>query len=101
MSVLVNGLPTQEFIPSRGLRQQDPLSLLLFNLVVEVLSSMINESISIGSFRGIQIAEVNVVSYVQFADDTLIFINNDLGSVEAIKKILVCFQLLSGLKFNF
>lgn len=101
MSVLVNILLTQEFVPSCGLRLGDLLSPLLFDLVVEVLGTMIKKSIDDGSFSRIKIAEGNVVSHVQFADDTLIFINNDMRSDEVIREILARFQLLSGLKINF
>lgn len=102
MSVLVNGSATKEFSPSRGLRQGDPLSPLLFILVVEVLSSMIKKAVHDGTFKGIKLAgKSNVVTHVQFADDTLIFVNDDLDSLKKIKKILVCFQLLSRLKINF
>ena len=45
VSVLVNGSPTSELKPQRGLRQVDPLSPLLFDLVAEGLTGLMREAI--------------------------------------------------------
>ncbi|XP_058222941.1 uncharacterized protein LOC131332660 [Rhododendron vialii] len=42
-----------------------------------------------------------LVSHLQFADDTIIFCNNDREELANIKRILRCFQLMSGLKINY
>lgn len=90
MSILVSGSPTREFSPSCGLRQGDPISSLLFNLVVEVLSPLILKAKQIGFFRGVKLADNGYeVTHIQFADDILIFINNDEHSIKAVKNILL------------
>lgn len=102
VSILVNGAPTREFSPGRGLRQGDPLSPLLYNLVGEVLSSMLKEAACNGIFRGIQMKNTaQQLTHLQFADDTIIFVEDSVESIEGVKKVLQCFQLISGLKINF
>lgn len=43
VSVLVSGFSCSEFRMERGLRQECPLSPLLFNLVVETFSILLNQ----------------------------------------------------------
>lgn len=44
VSILVNGSPTNEFIPQRDLRQGDSLAPFLFIIVVEGLSELMREA---------------------------------------------------------
>lgn len=75
---------------------------MLFNLVVEVLSSMIGKAVHLGTFGGIKISDsFDRKTHLQFADDTLLFIDNDIDFLLAMKRVLICFQLLSGLKIKF
>ena len=75
-SVLVNGSPEGFFGSSRGLRQGDPLSPLLFLLIMEVLSRLLKTE-ECNLFRGFHVGSVNSVgvriSHMLFADDTILF----------------------------
>jgi hypothetical protein len=56
-SVLVNGKPSQNFKPHRGIRQGDPLSPYIFILYADVFSSMITKSQDLSYINGISIAQ--------------------------------------------
>ena len=100
--MLVNGSPSREFTLERGLRQGDPLSPLLFNLVGEVLHCMLCKAERTGIFQGIKLGIMGeTLSHLQHADDTVIFVNDDSESIKGIKRVLLGFEMLMGLRINF
>ena len=56
ISILVNGGPTTEFIPQRGLRQGDPLALFLFNIV----AGLMREAQQKNLFEGFKVGKNNM-----------------------------------------
>ncbi|XP_068466211.1 uncharacterized protein [Phaseolus vulgaris] len=57
ISVLVNGSPTYEFKPERGLRQGDPLASFLFLIVAEGLSGLVSNVVTLKAIlRGFEVA---------------------------------------------
>ena len=73
-SILVNGSPNGFFSNSKGLRQGDPLSPLLFVFVMEALSRIISVVVHGGLLEGFTVGN-STFSHLLFADDTLIFCN--------------------------
>jgi hypothetical protein len=51
--VLVNGIPTGRIIPTRGIRQGDPISPYLFIICVKVLSSLLSKANREGQLEGV------------------------------------------------
>ena len=77
-SVLINGSPADFFGSSRGLRQRDPLSPMLFLIMIEVFSRMLKRVEGAGLIRGFK-AEGRrgggeCVTHLLFADDTILFV---------------------------
>lgn len=101
MSVLINGSPSNEFNSSRGLRQGDPLSPLLFNIVAELLNLLLGKAAQIGLIKGINLGSGPTITHQQYADDTIIFIENSSHSCKGIKIVLTLFEVLSGLSINY
>ncbi|XP_057733904.1 uncharacterized protein LOC130949098 [Arachis stenosperma] len=102
MSVLINGSPTKPFKMERGLRQGDPLSLFLFVLVVDVLHRMIREALRNGRIYPLLVGRDNIeLSHLQFTDDTILFCLTVEETIRNYKRLLRCFELMSGLSINF
>jgi hypothetical protein len=94
-SVLVKGSPEGFFSCSRGLRQGDPLSPLLFLLVMEVLSRMLRKVETEGLIRGFRVG-CNVVdglsiSHILYADDTILFGDANPNRLTYVQLVLTCF----------
>ena len=101
-SVLVNGTPCGFFASSHGLRHGDPLSPLLFILVMEALSRLLSRARDGGFILGYDIGETKflLISHLLFANDTLILCDFDSDQLWHLKGVFVWFQAASGLKIN-
>ena len=100
--VRINDENGEYFKPGKGFRQGDPLSPLLFNLVVDVFTKMLEKVAREQLITGLlsEVFEGGIVS-LQYTDDTSLFLTNNLHKARNLKWILVCFEQLSGLKINY
>jgi len=97
VSVLVNGSPTTEFFPRKGLRQGDSLAPFLFLIVAEGLAGVARVAEEKKLIDSLEVGKDKVkVNMLQYADDTLFFCEANTKSVFNIKAILQCFELSSG-----
>lgn len=102
LSVMVNGKPTPQFGMERGLRQGDPISPFLFNIVVEGLNCMLKKALALGLIGGEDFGNNKVhITHLQFADDTVIFLKPRMDYLLNVKRVLRCFELVSGLRINY
>jgi hypothetical protein len=90
------------FQTKKGLRQSDPLSPLLFNIVVDMLAILINRVKLEGHIDGVVPHLVDDdLSILQYADDTIIFLDHDPSKARNLKLLLCAFEQISSLKINF
>ena len=93
--VKVNGFLTNEILITRGVRQGDPLSALLYIIVAEVLGNLIRTNKDI---KGFTIKEIEQ-KILQYADDTQIVVTNDESIAEVFRQLKE-YELATGAKVN-
>ncbi|KAJ2924914.1 hypothetical protein H1R20_g12191, partial [Candolleomyces eurysporus] len=95
-SIIINGVKSNTFKVTRGVRQGDPLSCLLFNLAIESLACMLRNS----DLEGFKVNdEIERIITTLFADDTTVYLSKN-DSFQALERILQKWCSASGAKFN-
>jgi hypothetical protein len=90
------------FQTKKGLRQGDPMSPLLFNIVGDMLSILINRAKAHGQVSGVVPHLIDGgLSILKYADDIVLFLENDFEKARNMKLLLTAFEQVSGLKINF
>ena len=96
-AVCINGKPSDHIIPTRGLRQGDPLSPYLFMLCAEGLSALIKKSTADGLLEDISVSKGGpCLSHLFFANDSLIFCKATIEECDVLQRILSTYEKASG-----
>ena len=100
--VKINNTLGPYFVSHKGVRQGDPLSPILFNFVADCLSRMIRKAQrnNLICWLADNIIDKGVV-ILQYADDTIICLKEDMDKARNMKLLLYIYELMSGLKINF
>ncbi|KAE8812740.1 ABC transporter G family member 37 [Hordeum vulgare] len=86
-----------------GVREGDPFSMFLFNMVVDALATILDKAKVVGHILGIVphlVGDLGV-SLLQYADGTIIMVEGTDDDISNLKFLLLCFQQMSGLKISF
>ena len=94
-NIILNGEKLKAFPLRSGTRQGCPLSPLLFNIVLEILTTAIREEKEI---KGIQIRKEVKLSL--FADDIILYIENPKDSIRKLLELISEFGKVAGYKIN-
>ena len=95
-NIILNGEKLKALPLRSGTRQGCPLSPLLFNIVLEVLTTAIREEKQI---KGIQIGKEEVKLSL-FADDMTLYIENPKDTIRKLLELISEFSKVAGYKIN-
>jgi hypothetical protein len=102
VGIKVNDQVGKNFQTKKAVRQDDPLSHILFNIVVDMLAILFKRAKPEGQIEGVIPHLVDDgLSIHQYADDTILFMERDLEKARNMKLLLSAFEELSNLKINF
>ncbi|KAE8770008.1 retrotransposon protein [Hordeum vulgare] len=100
-SVKFNGRLLQQFSPTRGIQQGDPLSPFLFLFVADSLSSLLHVA---GQQRGLEAIKIcrraPAISHLLFADDSLLFFRASAESATIVKDVLNTYASVTSQLIN-
>ena len=100
-SILVNGIPSQHFSSSKGIRQGDPLSPFLFVLMDKGLGRYIKTTILEGSLKGLPLHNIHPTPLQSlFVDDNLLMNTPTAREANKLNSILSDFTEASGMLLN-
>ena len=95
-------MPKGHIIPSRGIRQGDPLSPYLFLLCAKGLSALIQSVVDRGQMEAMKICRgCPKLSHLFFANDSLIFCNATLKECDELQRLLKVYEKASGQQLNY
>jgi hypothetical protein len=102
VGLTINNEEGEFFHTRKELREGDPLSPLLFNLMVDVLIKMFKKVVVEKLIRGLgnDLVEGGVIS-LQYVDGTILFVDNEVEGARNLKWVLTCFELISGMRINY
>uniref|UniRef100_A0A803PTS1 Reverse transcriptase domain-containing protein n=1 Tax=Cannabis sativa TaxID=3483 RepID=A0A803PTS1_CANSA len=99
-SIIMKGRIQGRFKGEKGLRQGDPLSPLLFVLVMEYLTRLLQLAASNSNYRFHPLCKKLRLINLCFADDLIIFSKCSQQSIATLKHVLEEFSKASGLHIN-
>ena len=94
-NIILNDENLKAFPLRSGTRYEFPLSLLLFNIVLEVLAIAIKEK----ELKGIQIGKEEIKLSL-FADDMILYMENPKDSIRKWLELISEFSKVAGYKIN-
>ena len=96
-SVRCNESLLEAFLPTRGLRQGDPLSPYLFLFVADGLATLLKKKVDSGGISPLKVAQGSPgISNLLFADVSLLFFKATDEQAIRVKETLVLFQKCTG-----
>ena len=101
ISMLLNGGKLDSFLPSRGIRQGDPLSPYLFIICMEMLGFLIDLKCDENLWDPVKASRNGpAFSHLFFADDLVLFDRADMKNYCNVRETLDTFCELSGQKVS-
>jgi retron-type reverse transcriptase len=93
VGIKVNDIIGHKFQTRKGLRQGDPLSPILFNIVADMLEILIVRAKDEGKVGSLLPHLIDGgISILQYADDTILFLEHDVAKAVNMKLVLCIFE---------